>query len=745
MKKILLNGIWQFTKEDAFLEGISWETVSVPHTWNNIDGQDGGNDYYRGLCYYKREITIEPHEGRIFLEFEGVNSVSTVYLNNELLGVHKGGYSTFRYDITEIAHEGKNELLVGVDNKHYEDIMPLIADFTFYGGIYRDSYIVYQSQVGFDLSHKGAPGVYVYQNDISQERAEFRIDAYVRNYGVPQQIDVEVKILDSLEKVVLSETKTIDCDDNTLVSFDCRLENPHLWNGVKDPYLYTVIVKVGSDVRNIPTGFRYFHMDDKAFYLNGELVRLNGVSRHQDRWGVGNALTKEMHEEDMELIKEIGANSIRLAHYQQTQYFYDLCDKEGMIVWAEIPYITRPSKTDHEGLNPKSQMEELVKQNFNHSSIVMWGVQNEITAVGKRDNVEQIVQELNDLTKQLDSTRLTTQAQVAMHEVDDAMNNITDVVGFNQYFGWYTGVVEDFKPWLEKYRKSNPTRPLCLSEYGVEGIVKYHTDDPKVKDYTEEYHAYWHEQAYGILSTTDFVWGTYVWNMFTFAADFRDEGGVKGLNNKGLVNFDRTIKKDAFYYYKAKWSKEPMVHLNSKRFVERHNKEITLKAYSNLDEVTFYLNDEIVGGIKKDDVIFTVSVVLNEGENKVKVCAGDLCDETIFVTVDKINLSYSVPEEDQSKGVLGVAADNWIDTEIHPGDTLEIDDLYYNVKDTIEVLLNHEETKLVFEKYFKSFMEHPMFDMAKGMSMMMIHEFDKQSMPMGLLIKVNKELQKYKK
>jgi beta-galactosidase len=745
MKKVLLNGVWKFTKGNGLDESVSWEDVTVPHTWNNIDGQDGGNDYYRGLCYYKRDVIVEPHEGRLFLEFEGINSVSTVYFNGSKVGVHKGGYSTFRYDVTDLATVGVNVLLVGADNKHYEDIMPLIADFTFYGGIYRDSYLVYQSNIGFDLSHKGAPGVYVYQHDITREHANFRVETYVKNYGTPQDIDVVIELHDHQSNVLLQETKSVHAIDTTHVTFDFTLNNPHLWNGVKDPYLYTIVAKVSEDVRTIPTGFRFFHMDENAFYLNGKLLRLNGVSRHQDRQAVGNALTNEMHDEDMALIKEIGANSIRLAHYQQTQYFYDLCDKEGMIIWAEIPYITRPSKTDHEGLNPKSQMEELVKQNFNHSSIVMWGVQNEITAVGKRDNVEQIVTELNELTKNWDPTRLTTQAQVAMHEVKDSMNNITDVVGFNQYFGWYTGKVQDFKPWLEKYREANPSRPLCLSEYGVEGIIKYHTDTPTVKDYTEEYHAFWHEQAYDILSNTEFVWGTYVWNMFTFAADFRDEGGVQGLNNKGLVNFDRTVKKDAFYYYKAKWNKEPMVHLNSKRFIERHNKNITLKAYSNLEEVTFYLNGNPVNNVEKYDVIFTADVTLQEGINTVKVCAGDLCDETTFVTVEQENPTYSVPESDQGKGVLGVAADNWIDTEIHPGDTLEIDPAFYNVKDNIEDLLNNEETKTVFETYFKAFMEHPMFDMAKGMSMMMIHEFDKQSMPMGLLIKVNKELQQYKK
>jgi beta-galactosidase len=750
LNKIVLNGVWSFTKDNAFDANANWEEVSVPHTWNNIDGQDGGNDYYRGICYYKKEIEIVPFDGRIFLEFEGVNSVSTVYLNGTELGTHKGGYSTFRYDITDVAIVGSNELLVAADNKHYEDVMPLIADFTFYGGIYRDTYLIYTTNIGFDISHKGAPGVYVSQTDISREKAVFRVDAYVKNYLDDTRVEVVVSILDHERTCLIEKTKTVTASNTTLVSCEFSLANPHLWNGRKDPYLYTVQVELRKsgdviDERLIPTGFRFFRVDENAFYLNGELLRLNGVSRHQDRLQVGNALTNEMHEEDMELIKEVGANSIRLAHYQQTQYFYDLCDKEGMIIWAEIPYITRPSKTDHEGTNPMSQMEELIKQNYNHSSIVMWGVQNEITAVGKRDNVEEIVTKLNQLSKELDPYRLTTQAQVAMHPVDDSMNSITDVLGYNEYFGWYAGNVEDFGPWLAQYREANPTRPLCLSEYGVEGIVKYHTDDPKVKDYTEEYHAYWHEQAYDILSNTDFVWGTYVWNMFTFAADFRDEGGVKGLNNKGLVNFDRTIKKDAFYYYKAKWNEEPMVHLTSKRFVERHNKDITVKAYSNQESVVFYLNGNAVENVSKYDVIFTANVTLQDGENTVKVCAGELCDEATFRTVDEPNPTYHVPESEQNKSVLGVAADNWIDTELQEGDALDINPDYYNVKDTVELLLENDNTKAIFVKYFKSFMDHAMFDMLKGMSLHMVHEFDKNAMPLGLLIKVNKELQQHKK
>ncbi|MCD6482353.1 MAG: glycoside hydrolase family 2 protein [Candidatus Izimaplasma sp.] len=754
MEKISLNGSWNFTKEqltkDNFLE-ISWEKVTVPHTWNNIDGQNGGNNYHRGLCWYNKTIKIKKHDGKIFLEFEGINSVSTVLLNSTLLGIHKGGYSTFRYDITNIAHEGDNFLIVGADNSHNEEVYPLMADFTFYGGIYRNTSIIYTNNVCFDLGHFGSTGVYVSQTNITKEKAEFKVDTYLKNYSSDLEVTTKVILLDHDEKELLSQSKSFLLSKKAKISYELSLKDPHLWNGVKDPYLYTVNVELlvnnkVVDSRKITTGFRSFTVDDTFVYLNGQKIKLNGVSRHQDRWGVGNALTNKMHDEDMEFIKEVGANSIRLAHYQQAQYFYDLCDKEGMIVWAEIPYISISSKTDKKGTNALSQMEELIKQNYNHSSIVMWGVQNEITIQGKRNNLEEIVQNLHDLAKELDPYRFTTQAQVAFLPSNDPLNDVTDLIASNQYFGWYMGEAEDFIPYLEEYRKNTPNRPLGLSEYGAEGIIKYHTDNPVCKDYTEEYHALWHEKVYTILSNTDFVWGTYVWNMFSFAADARDEGGVKGLNNKGLVTIDRKIRKDAFYYYKAKWNKTPMVHLCSKRFVERHNKDIELKAYSNLGEVKFYLNGTLVDTVLSDDVVFITKVTLVDGENKVLVTSANENDETIFITVDEPNPEYSVPKADQGKGIFSFDdAGNWFDEITDEDKAIEINPDYFSIEDQIGDILDNKEGLELFQKYMQSFIDHPMFEMAKGFSIKMLTEFDKNAIPEGLVIILNKELQKIKK
>jgi beta-galactosidase len=333
-----------------------------------------------------------------------------------------------------------------------------------------------------------------------------------------------------------------------------------------------------------------------------------------------------------------------------------------------------------------------------------------------------------------------------MHPLEDSMHDITDVIAYNNYFGWYMGEAEDFAPWLAEWRRLNPKKPIGLSEYGAEGIIKYHTDTPTMKDYTEEYHALWHERVYTIFNNTPYVWGTYVWNMFAFAADARDEGGVKGLNNKGLVTIDRKTKKDAFFYYKAKWNSEPMLHLNSKRFVERHNKDIQVKAYSNLGKVDFYLNGDLVDTVTSDDVIFTSNISLVDGENIVKVVAGDLVDQTTFVTVDEINPTYTVPQSEQNKGIFNFDdAGNWFDDLTNDDAALTFNPGYFSIKDPISSILETKEGLDLFNKYMKTFMEHPMFEMAKGFTLEMIMNFDKNALPEALVQLLNVELQKIKK
>lgn len=754
MTKLLFNQNWLYKKDKVELNQIkevSFETLDIPHTWNNIDGQDGGNDYLRLTSTYVKVFNYEKKGKRVFIEFEGVNSLSNVYLNGTHLGEHKGGYSTFRYDITDLIQEVDNMLVVYADNTHNEEIYPLAADFTFYGGIYRDVYLVETEQITFDLTYQGGKGVYVSQVNVSDEKALIEVDAYLKNYEDKKDVFVAIDVLDRNGLSVQKAQKKLEVLDQAHASIALTISNPHLWQGTVDPYLYDVHVRLVKDdqvidERHIPTGLRYFSFDHEAFYLNGKKTKLNGVSRHQDREKIGNALTKAHHEEDIQLIQEIGANSIRLAHYQQADYFYDLCDQAGFVIWAEIPYISVSSKTDHTGSNALSQMEELVIQNYNHSSIIMWGISNEITIAGKKNNVDEILVKLNDLTKKLDPFRVTTMAHVSMLPTDDVQASLSDVHGYNHYFGWYSGKVEDFKDWLALYRAKQPNRPLSLSEYGVEGIHTLHSETPKVKDYSEEYHALWHEKAYEILENTPFVWGTYVWNMFAFAADFRDEGGSKGMNNKGLVTFDRKIKKDAFYYYQARWTKKPMLHLTQKRFIDRAEDKILVKAYSNLNQVAFYLNDELVEKVTSDNSVFTTYMTLKEGQNKVTVKADDLCDETVFHKVDSKNKAYEVPEKDKNKGVMNFdIAGNWFDDLSEEMNPITVDPAYYSVKDSLHDIMSTPQGKAFVEMTFKDLVKHPFFEMLGNMPLEHMRNMSKEGFPYGAYFKINEALQKIKK
>ncbi|MBU1141368.1 MAG: glycoside hydrolase family 2 protein, partial [Firmicutes bacterium] len=477
------------------------------------------------------------------------------------------------------------------------------------------------------------------------------------------QYNLKLWISDQKQQIVFQKEKSIEIKDRLTSHFMVEMDHPHLWQGTEDPYQYTFNIQILDekqvlDEEKIEMGLRSFRIDDTYLYLNEKPIRLHGVSRHQDLEGIGNALSDEMHDQDLELIEEIGANAIRLAHYQQADYFYLRCNQKGLIVWAEIPYITVPSKTDFSGDNAKSQLTELIMQNYNHTSILMWGVQNEITAVGKKYQVERIIHELHQLAKKLDPYRLTAQAQLANLEVDDSLNQITDVSGFNLYYGWYFGEVEGFEQWLNAYRMKNPKRPVCISEYGVEGIISYHSEHPKIKDYSEEYHASWHENAYRIFETKPYLWGSFVWNMFDFGSDGRDEGGIKGRNNKGLVTFDRMIKKDAFYFYKAKWSKTPVLHLTSKRFSERTEKTVSIKAYSNLKSISFYHQDQLIGTITSDDVVFEMKVHLHHGKNQIDVRSNQFYDSLTLFKVNHSHVRYKPPVADE-KNVI-----NWFNQVI---------------------------------------------------------------------------------
>lgn len=765
MRKIInINQGWKFIRQDKVhamakvFNDESWEVVQVPHTWNAIDGANGF-DFYKGACWYRKEFVLDrsAQGNKVFIEFEGSNSITDVYVNGHHMGQHRGGYSTFRFDISDVVEFGsKNTLSVKVDNTVVDDVYPQMADFTFYGGIYRDVNIVIANHVHFDLMDYGSQGIYIVQEEVSNEKANVTIKSrLVNDEAEEKKVRLWADLVDAEGKNVAYAAKEIvlAAGETKEVEMPIVIKDPTLWNGIKNPYMYVANVSLQSyndtvDELTIPFGVRYFEVDaDKGFFLNGEHLALNGVSRHQDRKDMGWAITEKEQEEDMELIKEVGATSIRLAHYQHNQYFYDLCDKEGMVIWAEIPFISVMSKTELEGINAKQQMMELIKQNFNHPSIIFWGVQNEIQISGERPELRKLVKELNELTKKEDPSRLTTMANVMFVKDEDEYNYMTDTVGYNKYFGWYNGEAEDFAGWLDGFHKTNPKVKLSISEYGAEGIIQYHSNDPKVKDYTEEYHALYHEKVWNIFSKRPFLWATYVWNMFDFGANIRDEGGVKGRNNKGLITYDRKIKKDAFYMYKANWSDEKFVHITSKRFVDRADAEINVKIYSNCDEVTLYVNDSEVVTKTSDDRVFTFEhIALKDGVNEVKAIGnheGDIfTDVARFNKVKEPNESYVGPEDE------GGPVANWFempDLDDVVVEELTITDDVYSTRCTFGQLFENEESKSVLKKYLGNMEEHPMFGMAQGFIVEDMAQIAPEQFNAKLLYTLNKELTKIRK
>ena len=675
------NTKWAFSKEA--LEAPTtmperWNWVNIPHTWNDIDGQDGGNDLYRGTAFYAKELEKMdlPKADRYFLEIQGANSSAILYVNGKKLANHDGGYSTWRVDITDVL-EDKNLFVFEVDNSPNDRVYPQNADFTFYGGIYRDLNIIAVSESHFDLEYYGTPGIKV-TPEVVGENAKVEVEVFVKNVKENQKL---VYTLKDAEGNVVAEQETPA--SQTVASFE--IENVHLWHGKKDPYLYTAEVCLKSEdevLDNVSARFgcRTFEIHpENGFILNGEEYPLRGVSRHQDRWGVGNALLKEHHDEDMDLICEVGATTIRLAHYQHDQYFYDLCDERGMVVWAEIPYISTHMPNGRE--NTISQMKELVVQNYNHPSIVVWGLSNEITIGGEDDpDLVENHRILNDLVHEMDKTRLTTIACVSMCSMDNEYVQIPDVVSYNHYFGWYGGDTSQNGPWFDEFHAKYPNIPIGCSEYGCEAL-NWHTSDPQQGDYTEEYQAYYHEELIKQFFTRKYMWATHVWNMFDFGADSRNEGGENGQNHKGLMTFDRKYKKDSFYAYKAWLSDDPFVHICGKRYVDRVEETTKVTVYSNQPEVELFANGVSLGKQTSPEHFFYFEVP-NTGETNLVAIAGECRDESFLRKVEVFNEEYRLKE----KGAIL----NWFDVVAPEG--------YYSLNSKIEDIVKSEEGARVFSE-----------------------------------------------
>ena len=630
----------------------SWETVNLPHTWNATDGQDGNNDYFRGSCCYAKQIVKAelPAADRYYLELRGANSSADVYLDGEKVAHHDGGYSTWRVDLTDRLGE-VSLLSVIVDNAPNDHVYPQMADFTFYGGLYRSVNIICVANTHFDLDYYGGPGIKVTPK-IDGNDADVEVEVYTTELSAGQSI--RYTLYDREENALQSVTSS-----DKKVNF--TIADVHLWNGRQDPYLYCMeaeIVEGDAVIDNVCTRFgcRTFRVDpENGFILNGKEYPLRGVSRHQDRWGFGNALLPEHHEEDIDLICEVGATTIRLAHYQHDQYFYDLCDEKGLVIWAEIPYISKHMPAGRE--NTISQMKELITQNYNHASICFWGLSNEIGIGGSDEDLLENHRILNTLCHEMDPTRLTTIAAVSMCKMDDPYLQIPDLVSYNHYFGWYGGETDMNGPWFDEFHKKHPNIPIGCSEYGCEAL-NWHTSDPKQGDYTEEYQAYYHEELIRQFFSRKYMWATHVWNMFDFGADARNEGGENGQNHKGLVTIDRKYKKDAFYAYKAWLSDDPFVHLCGKRYIDRVEETTRVTVYSNQPEVELFANGGSLGKKTAEDHFFYFDVP-NAGETKLEAVAGDFRDESVIRKVETFNEDYRLRE----KG----AVLNWFDVEEREG------------------------------------------------------------------------------
>ena len=635
-QQILLNNDWKF----RFSHQVQKDTrrVDLPHTWNAQDALSGKIDYKRGIGNYEKVLHVAPEwKGkRLFLRFEGVNSVADVFINGKHIGEHRGGYAAFVFEITDrVKYGAKNTLLVRANNAEQLDVMPLVGDFNFYGGIYRDVHLLITDEACISPLDYASPGVYLVQESVSPEKASICAKVHLSNAAMSGALDLSVEVMDG-QKLICREERKVQLPENAqiLEEIPLLIKQPHLWDGCADPFLYQVNVSLHRDGTLIdqvkqPLGLRYYHTDpDKGFFLNGKHLPLRGVCRHQDRAEIGNALRPQHHEEDVAIMREMGVNAARLAHYPQSTYMYDLMDKNGIVTWAEIPFVGPGGYADKGFVdqpsfreNGKTQLIELIRQNYNHPSICFWGLFNELKEVG--DNPVKYIQELNVLAKQEDPTRIITSAS---NQGGD-LNFITENIAWNRYDGWYGSTPKTLATFLDQTHQKHPQLRIGISEYGA-GASIYHQQDsltqtnPSSWWHPENWQTYYHQENWKIIHERPFVWGTFVWNMFDFGAAHRTEGDRPGINDKGLVTFDRKVKKDAFYFYKANWNKqEPMLYLAEKRCVLRTQPEQTFKVFTTAPEAELFVNGISLGKRKADNyaTVTWEGVKLQKGANTLRV------------------------------------------------------------------------------------------------------------------------------
>ena len=746
MREIIsLNENWtlSFPKGDH-----ATEQVNLPHTWNAVDGNDGNGSYLRTTGVYTRTFTApkQPREGgRTYVEVLAAALNSTVKVNGQVATTHEGGFSIFRADVTDLCHEGENELTIEVSNEDTPSMYPSSADFTFYGGLYRGVNLISVPNAHFDLDYYGGPGMMVTPVPTEDGGANFTIKSFVTNPA--DDLTVMYSIEDCFGREVASAVRGSADTEVTIYVPDAQL-----WS-MDEPNLYTVVATLQRNNEEVDeiaanVGVRSFKVTpDEGFSINGVPTPLRGVSRHQDRVFEGNALTAEEHYDDAMLIKELGANTIRLAHYQHSQDFYDACDEIGFAVWAEIPFISVFKKGEGAHKHVMEEMKELIIQNYNHPSIMFWGISNEILIGGISQELVDTHHDLEKLCKELDPTRLTTIAHVSTTPVNGPMHHITDLESYNHYFGWYGGQMEQNGPWLNQFHAEHPDICIGISEYGCEGIINWHSNTPQCKDYTEEYQALYHEHMAQVFEDRPWVWASHVWNMFDFGCAARNEGGVSGRNNKGLITMDRKTKKDSYFVYQAYWTQTPMVHIAGRRHAQRAGETTEIKVYSNQDTVVLYVNGKEVGQ-QTAHRVFKFNAALNEGFNTIVAVAGDVKDSITLEKVAEEPGYYTLPEFNERQE--GVA--NWF-KQVGSMDLtapMEFPEGYYSVKDTMEDLAKNEEALALAAKAVKlatNFDIKPgvgMWDMMKKMTPEAMSNMI-SGMPEGFIESLNAQLIKVKK
>jgi beta-galactosidase len=629
---------WQFMKGDvkdaeAFaFDDRQWLPITLPHTFNAGDGASA--DYYRGPSWYRRSFEVKAvrSDRRVFVQFDGAALRSDLWVNGRYVGRHDGGHAGFRFDITQTLRAGRNQLAVRVDNSKIAGITPLGGDFTVFGGLYRPVSLIEVDNAHFDLKDHGGPGVYARVGELNGEAATILVQVRVANDGGKRRrVPIVLTLLDAQGRAAAIGRRSIELPPNVVGTTQVRLDlaRPRLWDGVRDPYLYRLVARLGDggDEVAVPVGVRSFRFDpERGFILNGRPYPLHGANlMHSARPGKGTAVSDTETAEDFAILREMGSTGVRLVHFQHPQAAYDEADRLGLVAMTEIGLNGEAADTPEFRANAAEQLRELIAQNHNHPSVVMWGLGNEIYST--EPHVLSLLEELNRVAERTDPTRPTVYAHCCQAD-DHPKAMVTDLIAFNRYFGWYPDQKGMIGEWAARFHAAHPERPFGVSEYGAGASILHQEDPPRQPVpasgwHPEQYQALYHERNWRELRDKPYLWGTFVWVGFDLASAGRREGDRPGINDKGLVTYDRKTRKDAFYWYKANWSDEPVLYLTSRRFTHRFDPDVEVKAYTNRGAVTLLLNGTPVGTAEPLDHILRWQVRLSEGENRIELRSSD--------------------------------------------------------------------------------------------------------------------------